>query len=261
MLFKRPFAVCVFSMVTFDLLTYGYGYLPISVIGRLREGRFCGLRLSQPQHNDVQPDYPTDTTYSNSDVGSKEMVSRLTNLVNLFGKAEMPLIEELPPPTSPTELMARIREDYVTRNYLWTGNLDLGCFELDCRFTDPTLSFVGRSKFVQNVQNLRPIVDRLITKADRCKSILFEIQLHPEGGYLESRWNMVGYLDALPWKPKVDVIGKTRFWYRDQVDKTIPDSVRIYWYDERWEVPTWMALLQLLTTSGTMPNTLQKQDT
>jgi hypothetical protein len=214
-------------------------------------------------HNYDQSSQQADASFSNSDAGSKAIVARLTNLVNVFGKpmSEITLVDELPPPTSPAELLERIREDYVARNYLWTGDLDLGCFELGCEFTDPTLSFIGRNQFVQNVKNLRPIVDRLITQADRCQSILFDIRVNHENGYLESYWNMVGRLDVLPWKPKIDVIGKTRFWYRDQkaTDGEKPNSVRIYRYDERWEIPTWMALLQLITTAGTMPNTLQKQ--
>ena len=39
--------------------------------------------------------------------------------------------------------MERIREDYVEKNYLWTGDIDTSSFETDCRFTDPTQ--IGRA--------------------------------------------------------------------------------------------------------------------
>jgi hypothetical protein len=152
------------------------------------------------------------------------------------------------PPSSATELMNRIRDDYVVNNYLWTGNIDLASFETDCRFSDPTLSFVGRDKFVSNVENLRIIVDKLVEPGD-CRSDLLEITLNKEKQYVASRWNMVGKLNALPWKPRIDVIGRTKFWYRK-----VEDGYRVYFYDECWELAAAKALLQLVTPAGTIPN-------
>lgn len=140
---------------------------------------------------------------------------------------------------------------------MWTGDIHIPAFEKDCRFTDPTLSFTGRDQFVSNVQNLRPILDALMESTDdpngiSCKSNLLEISLNEDEGFVQSRWNMVGKLGRLPWKPKIDVIGKTKFWYRE-VDK-IEDSeenstkgFRVYFYDEAWEIPAGEALLQLIT--------------
>jgi Uncharacterized conserved protein (DUF2358) len=155
-------------------------------------------------------------------------------------------------PTSAVDLMNRIRDDYTINNYLWTGNIDLAAFEKDCRFTDPTLSFVGTDKFVSNVQNLRPIVDSLIQPPGGCcRSDLLDICIHEKENYVQTRWNMVGELNALlPWKPKIDVIGRTKFWYREGDD----GYYRVYFYDECWEIPAAQALLQLLTPAGTIPN-------
>lgn len=164
--------------------------------------------------------------------------------------SSMPDALEQSPPTSTTELMTRIRDDYTVGNYLWTGDLDLASFEKDCRFTDPTLSFVGTDKFVSNVSNLRVIVDKLILEPDDCRSDLLDIFVNQKEQYVQSRWNMVGKLNALPWKPMIDVIGRTKFWYREVED----GGYRVYFYDECWELPAAQALLQLVTPAGTIPN-------
>ena len=61
-------------------------------------------------------------------------------------------------------------------NYLWTGDIHLPAFEPECTFTDPTLSFTGRDKFVSNVKNLRPIID-ILTGDSQCKSDLLDIKV------------------------------------------------------------------------------------
>lgn len=152
------------------------------------------------------------------------------------------------PPLTPVDLLDKIRDDYVVGNYLWTGDIHIPAFEKDCRFTDPTLSFVGREKFVANVQNLRPIVNFLIGSGE-CRSDLLQIGLNEQDGYVQSRWNMVGELNTLPWKPKIDVIGRTKFWY-----KNAAEGVRVYFYDECWELPAGKALMQLITPGGMIPN-------
>lgn len=165
--------------------------------------------------------------------------------------------------------MEKIRDDYIVNNYLWTGDIYLPAFEPDCQFTDPTLSFIGRDKFVSNVANLVPIVDFLTEEDDIRKSDLLDITLNEEKGYIESRWNMVGQLSVIPWKPCIDVIGRTKFWYRDvKVDcsttktygnrigsstkEVSPSALRVYFYDEQWEMPAFRALLQLITPAGTI---------
>ena len=164
---------------------------------------------------------------------------------------------QLPPaPASPQELMERIRDDYIVNNYLWTGNIDLSAFQEDCQFTDPTLTFTGRDKFVSNVSNLRPIVDSLIEPGG-CASNLLDISLNEDEGYVQSRWNMVGDLTGLPWKPRIDVIGRTKFWYNKEkgsVSNENEEGVRVRFYDEEWELPAWKALLQLVTKAGTIPS-------
>jgi hypothetical protein len=139
--------------------------------------------------------------------------------------------------------MARIRDDYVIRNYLWTGDIDLVCFDERCRFKDPTLSFESRDTFVRNTKNLKVLVDKLATNT---RSDLLELSVTDE--YVESRWNMVGDLTGIPWRPRIDVIGRTKFWYKRDAN----GGLAVYFYDESWEMPAGKALLQLITPAGTI---------
>ena len=164
------------------------------------------------------------------------------------------------PPTSPEELLTRIQNEYTTNNYLWTGNIDTSSFVSNCTFTDPTLSFVGVDKYVTNVGNLVPVVNYLLGKEQYSKSDLLNIALNEKEQYVETRWNMVGTFNTLFWKPKIDVIGRTKFWYNEEYDakKNVEEGRKIYqvyFYDEMWEIPAGLALLQLITPAGTVPNT------
>lgn len=192
------------------------------------------------------------STYEESNVASKGFVSSLTSLVNAFSKnMPTPIASDAKDsPSSPQELMTRIGEDYTRKNYLWTGDIDLMAFDKECTFTDPTLSFTGTDVFVKNIQNLRPIVEALVPTG-KCSSILLDIQLNTEKGYVQTRWNMVGDLERIPWKPRIDVIGQTKFWYQQDEQK----KYRVVFYDEEWEIPATKALLQLITPPGTIPNT------
>jgi len=74
---------------------------------------------------------------------------------------------------------------------------------------------------------------------------------------------MIGGLSALPWKPEIDVIGRTKFWYRKVNNDENGDGLdgfRVYFYDEKWEMPASKALLQLVTPAGTIghENTSEK---
>jgi Uncharacterized conserved protein (DUF2358) len=199
-----------------------------------------------------------------NEYASKGIVSFMTNLVNTAVEAWSILFSRSPntesptltptsicavraasPPSSSQELLERIREDYTMKNYLWTGDLDLNnVFESNCRFTDPTLSFVGTDEYVKNIRNLRPILN-LLTNVSDCRSDLLHIKTYDR--YVQTRWNMVGTLTGLPWQPNIDVIGQTKFWYNN-------DTFQIYFYDEVWEIPASQALLQLITPAGTIPN-------
>lgn len=100
---------------------------------------------------------------------------------------------------------------------------------------------------MSNVKNLRIFTDLLV---EECRSELLDITLNEEEGYVQSRWNMVGDLTGLPWKPRIDVVGNTKFWYKNVEDKQGIEGVRVFFYDEKWEMPAGKALLQLVTPAG-----------
>ena len=226
------------------------------------EDCLSNLALLRSKAEDDEPS--PSISYEETDSSSKGLVSSLTGIVNFFSfpgpekendPAAVNYDDDNPPPKSPEELLERIRDDYVVRNYLWTGKIDLAAFDRQCKFTDPTLSFVGTDQFTKNLNNLVPIVAAL-TKPGGCKSDLLSINLNRDKCYVESRWNMVGSFSALPWNPKIDVIGRTKFWYKEDDAKKY---YRVFFYDEEWEIPAGKALLQLVTPEGTISSSTGKK--
>ena len=137
------------------------------------------------------------------------------------------------------DVLESLRRDFVEREYLWTGDIDASIYDEFCVFTDPTLSFTGLERFERNMEALRPLVERFI-EPDRSVD-LESIELDNEEGCVYAEWRMRGRI-KVPWKPVIDVRGKTRY-------KLDPDNAggRIVSYDEEWMVPARVALMQLIT--------------
>ena len=207
------------------------------------------------------------SSYDSSASITKGLVSSLTSLTNSIFEPTttqedttaiaQPWVSQTPP-SSPQQLLTRIQDEYIQNNYLWTGKLDTSSFVSNCTFTDPTLSFVGVDKFIFNVGNLVPVVNYLLgddQDEKSSQSILLDISLNEEEQYVETRWNMLGKLDRLVWRPKIDVIGRTKFWYKEIIEEGEEKTYQVYFYDEMWEIPAGLALLQLITPAGTIANT------
>jgi hypothetical protein len=202
--------------------------------------------------------------FQRNSISRDETETSLSDDVTQRYNSSIIITPSLLPPSSSLELLQRIRDDYTKRNYLWTGDLDVEInFIPSCRFTDPTLSFIGTDTYRKNIQNLRFIVNQLTNIETECRSDLLDIQLYDN--YIETRWNMVGTFSKLPWQPRIDVIGRTKFWYHndDNNNNNTKDNTdcnyQIYFYDEMWEIPANQALLQLITPAGMIPNTLIKK--
>ena len=240
-------------------------------INRFKQSKLHAVDDQQRDDDGASLDDISGSSYQSSGSVTKRLVSSLTALTNSVlqsteeSKASKTTIADsssTSPPASPQELLTRIRNEYTQNNYLWTGNLDTSSFVSNCTFTDPTLSFVGVDKYIDNVGNLVPVVNFLLGEEQYSKSDLLNISINEEEQYVETRWNMVGELNALFWKPKIDVIGRTKFWYQDmklEKDDSGESSraYQVYFYDEMWEIPAGLALLQLITKAGTIPNTNQ----
>ena len=209
--------------------------------------------------------------YDETDGASKGLVGTLTNLINGLSMplsandkdaASSPSMEAPSAPTTPAELLERIRDDYVERNYLWTGDVDLATFAPDCTFQDPTIRFQGLDTFVTNVQNLRQVSDRLLGP---CRSELRSIALRQSekdddkatSYYVETEWRMVGLLQNLPWQPCINVPGRTKFWMQpiitQQQEQEEQNAWQVYLYEEEWDMPAAKALWQLVQPSGVYP--------
>ena len=121
---------------------------------------------------------------------------------------------------------------------------------------------MGVDNYVKNVGNLVPIINYLLGEKNCSRSDLLDITLNVDDNYIQTRWNMVGELDKLFWKPKIDVIGRTKFWYQTSYGRAKDDAeeamCQVYFYDEKWEIPAGLALLQLVTKAGTINNTGEK---
>lgn len=206
-----------------------------------------GLATSRPA-----PTNATGGGYEETNGASKGLVSALTNFVNQFSsnddKNSTPDVGPLP--TSPTDVLERLTADYVERNYLWTGDVDLASFTVDCTFQDPTIRFQGRGTFVKNVQNLRQVTDPLLGP---CRSELKSIALRDNDLYVETTWRMVGLLEGLFWKPCIDVPGRTKFWLQSTSSLSEEACWQVCRYEEEWDIPAAQALWQIVKPSGEYP--------
>lgn len=108
------------------------------------------------------------------------LVTGLTAVVNTFGgdatnkaapggatrKARREARAFPATPRDPVALRDDIALEFTDAKYLWTGDITPEMYDLFCTFTDPTLSFVGLDTFTKNLENLQPILRRLVRDAD-----------------------------------------------------------------------------------------------
>lgn len=178
------------------------------------------------------------SSFGSSPAWVKSLVSGLTWIVNCVFGSEESAVKRVRKLTtvSPDALMEGIREDFLERQYLWSGDIDTELYDEACVFTDPTLSFQGLRTFENNIKNLRPILD-LIVPADARQCILHNLTRGKDGKFY-AFWTMIGDL-ALPWSPRIKLGGRTGY-------SPGPDG-RIVSYDENWDISAGDALAQILT--------------
>jgi hypothetical protein len=160
--------------------------------------RRLGLLKNSARNQQDHPDNDRVSSFQSSAPVTKGLVSSLTSLTNHMLRGKQSATNLVPAatessilssaPTSPQELLSRIRLDYTKNNYLWTGNLDISSFLSNCTFTDPTLTFVGVEKYIDNVGNLVPVVNFLLGDEQSSHSALMSITLNEKEKYVETRW-------------------------------------------------------------------------
>lgn len=115
-------------------------------------------------------------------------------------------------------LERRIADEFRVNEYLWTGNIDVDLFSLRCVFTDPTLSFTGLETFRDNLESLQPSLRRIAPEGKRRVELRECGKDEDSDDVVVAKWRMVGNLQ-LPWRPKIDIQGETRFQFRrERVD-------------------------------------------
>jgi len=171
----------------------------------------------------------------------------------VFGKAAKlvrgaPPVEEYavgPPPASTAEAIARLVVDYEgtdddPRPYFLTGKMDVALYDVDCEFADPFVSFRGRQRFKENLENLAGgfITDSSVRTLDTSSTdtsyttrLLVKLQL------------------GLPWKPVLAWPWGVEHVFDEQ-------SGLIVQHIERWEVSPAEGVRQLLRAGP--PNGLQQ---
>ena len=179
--------------------------------------------------------------YEETSGAVRTLVSSLTSLVNAVAGTPPPLPDDTGgEPILPTDLRRGVEADYVERLYLWTGDIDASLYDAGARFTDPTLSFTGLATFQRNMAALRPILNALV----RQPTIdLFSCELDEDANQVRAAWRMAADL-ALPWRPAIDLRGRTTFTYEPSRGGKIVD------YREEWESNAGETLLQLVRPGG-----------
>lgn len=96
------------------------------------------------------------------------------------------------PPRSMQETMARLKADN-DREYFLSGAIDKLIYDEDCEFADPFVSFKGRDRFIDNLENLSSFIAEYSARPLGYHEI-------PEENAVESKF-MVKLQLNLPWKP------------------------------------------------------------
>eukprot|EP00537_Pseudo-nitzschia_pungens_P002824 CAMPEP_0172364968 /NCGR_PEP_ID=MMETSP1060-20121228/7982_1 /TAXON_ID=37318 /ORGANISM="Pseudo-nitzschia pungens, Strain cf. cingulata" /LENGTH=288 /DNA_ID=CAMNT_0013088109 /DNA_START=64 /DNA_END=930 /DNA_ORIENTATION=+ len=126
-------------------------------------------------------------------------------------------------PKSLQETLLRIQEDN-DRSYFLSGEMDVAIYDPDCVFADPFVSFSGRDRFVDNLQNL----GSFITKYDARVLPNKGSDAAKNDNVVKTRL-MVKLELNLPWKPVLA-------WPWGVTYTIDPDSFLITEHVESWEI-------------------------
>jgi Uncharacterized conserved protein (DUF2358) len=149
---------------------------------------------------------PKDTilnTNDRDDAVTKASWYAVETFGKLFGRKkalELNNVSEAPldlsqPPSSLLETLQRLQNDNANEYFL-SGQVDSLIYDPDCVFADPFVSFSGRDRFVENLQNL----GSFITKYS-AKPLAYDAQRGNSSGTRVTTKFMVKLELNLPWKP------------------------------------------------------------
>jgi hypothetical protein len=132
--------------------------------------------------------------------------------VELFGKAfgsrrqsedsrmSTTSIDMARPPQSLQETLKRLELD-SERSYFVSGQVDGLIYDEDCIFADPFVSFAGRQRFVDNLQNLGSFITQYNVKTMMQPTVRESDESSEDDSIVVDTKYMVKLELNLPWKP------------------------------------------------------------
>lgn len=126
-------------------------------------------------------------------------------------------------PKSLDETIERINDDN-DRYYFLSGEIDSFIYDVDCIFADPFVSFSGRDRFVQNLQNLGSFITKYDARVLKYSPVKYEDSIP----IIETKI-MVKLELNLPWKPVLAWPWGVRY----EID---PQTFLITKHEESWNI-------------------------
>jgi Uncharacterized conserved protein (DUF2358) len=138
------------------------------------------------------------------------------------------------PPSSLDETVKRIQLDN-NRSYFLSGQVDKEIYQDDCLFADPFVSFRGRDRFVDNLQNLGSFITKYDAKVIKYSDVVARNDNSVPA--IETKI-MVKLQLNLPWKPVLA-------WPWGVTYEIDPDSYLITKHEESWDIEPWEGFKQI----------------
>jgi hypothetical protein len=138
---------------------------------------------------------------------------------------ELVTIDRSRPPSSMEETIQRLKQDN-NRQYFLSGTVDELIYDEDCTFSDPFVSFQGRRRFVENLQNLGSFITQYSAKP------LDYTQEDMDGSIVVQTKFMVKLELKLPWKPVLA-------WPWGVVCTIDRETKLIVKHQELWDIAPW----------------------
>jgi len=141
------------------------------------------------------------------------------------------------PPQSCAETVQRIQNDNA-REYFLSGHVDTEIYDVDCIFSDPFVSFAGRDRFVENLQNLGSFITQYSARTipDKKKT---KVDDDPQSATTTVTTRVMVKLQLkLPWQPILA-------WPWGVTYTIDPTTYLITDHQEAWEIEPWEGVKQI----------------
>ena len=126
-------------------------------------------------------------------------------------------------PSSLDETLKRINEDN-DRDYFLSGEIDSLIYDENCVFADPFVSFSGRDRFIENLQNLGSFITKYDARVIDYSSVTYE-----ESIPIIQTKIMVKLELNLPWKPVLAWPWGVKY----EID---PETFLVTKHEESWNI-------------------------